>query len=723
MPSITVSDSGLVNWSYTLPNNGEFVYSEVRWRENSDGRLDDWSGRSNRIFYSPDVSEFTIAGLAEGTRYKTRVIVGVRVDGRWRYLKSDTLVFTTPATLAPPSEVTIKRSDGALSVKWTPVSGASGYNIKCSDDRGDSWMCAQGVSAGDGASQMTTTIEEGIWNGQQYQASVQGYNSGGAGGFASSDFTQPYCTTRRWCGEQEVPQGTPAGVTGLTATRNNPGDAMTVSWAALSGALSYDVYCSRDGRQSWYACSGRVYSPNTSTTITNLFADDVYAVGVQAFTADGVTQWTYTAAASSTSPPARVVSVDIEPHASKVALDLSWSRASGATHYEYKVYCEALSSFATPTVKVRDQDTRTRGVEYDTVSADEPIAHEIGAYDRVCFGDVRAVNGNGKSAWTRSPVRAGPTAPQPAVTGVSVTRTSGQLAVSWEAIPHDHALDVILASFKYRVQCSSDDGVTWTACGTNETSGIDSTSVTITSSISDTTSQYKVRVGARGIVNTAPWGAWAESEGVALNAVTIPAAPSSLTVAWGTSNQGNALDLTWDSATGATYYEVYCSDLGGYIWKTCARNVTTNSATITGSADGSMSITAKRPYWIAVAAGNTAGLSPWKRSPGIWPVTIPHAISSVSATRSDMAIALTWTVPYDGSSPLTEYDIDYSVDGGVWVAYSHALNPGPETEGDAFMYNATSLENDKVYKFRVRPVNAAGDGPWTETASIAVWSG
>ena len=160
-PEITVADNGKVTWSHTLATSASFVYSEIRWRETSDEGLNDWSNRSSRVFYSPHVSEFQIPDLSEGKTYKTKVFVGVRIDGDMRYLKSQTLTFKTAAAPSPPAQVTLDRSDGALSVAWTPVDGASAYNIKCTDDRGDSWTCAQGVPAGGEATSMSQDHQPG----------------------------------------------------------------------------------------------------------------------------------------------------------------------------------------------------------------------------------------------------------------------------------------------------------------------------------------------------------------------------------------------------------------------------------------------------------------------------------------------------------------------------------------------------------------------------------
>ena len=93
-PALDVSHGGLATWNYTLPDGANFIYSEVRWKvyDSSEG-INDWSGRSSQVFYSPNVSEYQIPNLTQGTAYKAKVFVGVNQSSGTMYLKSNVVVF------------------------------------------------------------------------------------------------------------------------------------------------------------------------------------------------------------------------------------------------------------------------------------------------------------------------------------------------------------------------------------------------------------------------------------------------------------------------------------------------------------------------------------------------------------------------------------------------------------------------------------------------------
>ena len=94
-PSLSVVGNGSASWSYSVPDGADFVYYEIRWRATAgQSGPNDWSGKSNLVFYNRDKLSHTIDGLDSGTEYKAKVFVGLKVDGKWRYAKSNTVVFT-----------------------------------------------------------------------------------------------------------------------------------------------------------------------------------------------------------------------------------------------------------------------------------------------------------------------------------------------------------------------------------------------------------------------------------------------------------------------------------------------------------------------------------------------------------------------------------------------------------------------------------------------------
>ena len=109
-PTLSVTDSGLATWSYTLPDGASFTYSEVRWKLYDPSEdLNNWSGRSSQVFYSANASEYQIPNLSANTQYKAKVFVSVQQNGGAVYLKSNVVVFPqaeptpTPTATSTPT--------------------------------------------------------------------------------------------------------------------------------------------------------------------------------------------------------------------------------------------------------------------------------------------------------------------------------------------------------------------------------------------------------------------------------------------------------------------------------------------------------------------------------------------------------------------------------------------------------------------------------------------
>ena len=137
--------------------------------------------------------------------------------------------------LGAPASATISRAAGSVTVTWSAVAGATGYNINLSTDAGGSWGRAASNATGTSA-----TISSGIVNGWPYIAAVQAVNAHGGGNWTNSNSVAGIYP--------------PDAPTGVTASRS--GTSISVSWTAPSSnggvAISgYDVNYSTDGARSW----------------------------------------------------------------------------------------------------------------------------------------------------------------------------------------------------------------------------------------------------------------------------------------------------------------------------------------------------------------------------------------------------------------------------------------------------------------------------------------
>ena len=91
--------------------------------------------------------------------------------------------------------------------------------------------------------------------------------------------------------------------------------------------------------------------------------------------------------------------------------------------------------------------------------------------------------------------------------------------------------------------------------------------------------------------------------------------------------------------------------------------------------------------------------------------TVPDVPTNLATAPLDNAVRLTWTAPANnGGTPITDYVIQYSADGGItWSTYSHIASTST-TVTIPFLTPTT-------YTFRVAAVNAIGTGAYSATAT------
>ncbi len=126
---------------------------------------------------------------------------------------------------AAPTGVTATLGDGQVTISWNAVTGADTYRIN--------WSTSSGVtnSSGTVISNITTNsyIHTGLANGTTYYYVVTAQNTAGDSSSSSETSATPV-----------VALTVPAAPTGVTVTAGN--EENTISWTAVSGANSYNIY-------------------------------------------------------------------------------------------------------------------------------------------------------------------------------------------------------------------------------------------------------------------------------------------------------------------------------------------------------------------------------------------------------------------------------------------------------------------------------------------------
>ncbi len=217
-------------------------------------------------------------------------------------------------------------------------------------------------------------------------------------------------------------------------------------------------------------------------------------------------------------------------------------------------------------------------------------------------------------------------------------------------------------------------------------------------------------IGANGIPRAGGSGL------IVLRSTTTCAAPAPTGV---TVTPGNGqLTLSWTApyATGLTRVTSYViqyrtSPSGGQ--QLLDTGSTTTSAVLTGLVGGTL-------YDVRVAAVNISGIGTWSAFQTVMAGLPPDAPSGLTATaNADSQLALSWTAPTDNGSAITDYTVQYRVQGDTsWTTFADGVST-------ATTATITSLSAGTTYEARVAAVNTVGTGAWSTVVTaqaLAAWT-
>lgn len=182
--------------------------------------------------------------------------------------------------------------------------------------------------------------------------------------------------------------------------------------------------------------------------------------------------------------------------------------------------------------------------------------------------------------------------------------------------------------------------------------------------------------------------------------LVAPSAPTGLTATPSTTTQ---IDLSWNSADGATSYILYRDTNSGFTATTTVTTTALTSYSDTG-------LTASTQYYYKVAAVNTIGTS--VPSASVNTTTLAEAGSAPTApsgaTLSSIAtssMVLSWV---DASSDEDGFVIDYTNDDASWVL-------GNTVAANATSTSFSSMAPNKFFRFRVAAYNTFGTSTFSTT--------
>ncbi len=359
-----------------------------------------------------------------------------------------------------------------------------------------------------------------------------------------------------------------------------------------------------------------------------------------------------------------------------LAVALDWSDVNQVSSYDVQVSgSSTFSSFVLNATGVVASTKTVTGLSFLTTY----------------FWRVRAVNGAGNSAWT-APVSFTTLAPDiPAVPVLTtpVTNATGIATSStlmWDSVSGADNYDV-------QVSLVSDFSTT-----TAVFDAVTAQNVQVTGLANLTAYFWRVRAGNVG--GKSSWSAAHSFTTVPPDAPAIPVLSAPAAAATG---QELTLNLSWNSSSGATQYDVQVSTSSTF-------DNLFESKTLTGAVAYALSgLSNLTMYYWRVRAGNAGGNSAWSASRSFTTRApdIPAAPVLVFPADQSGGAALALTLSWSAVSGATSYNLEVSNSTDFSSTIVSTANSGNTT------FSLSGLAFVTSYFWRVSATNAGGTSPWS----------
>ena len=612
---------------------------------------------------SPD-TELVVSGLTQTQLYVFRMVA---INSEGPSLPSAASDPTYPKGGAPaPTNLSVTRGERSLTLSWTAPSPAPAtYDVQIREARlGAPWLPEEWrpVASGSTAARFTDLDPA-----KSYYMRVRSNN----GGVNVSD---PVETDTSY---------SPLAVPGApTDIHTAAGDSQIVlNWTAPYPAPdSYEVQYQVSGSGTWQPSSPLLANNGTTYTVTGLTNGTPYLFQVRSVRGDLKSAWTATTAPIA---PNGAWAVPADPtgvtaSASNQAAFVYWDVPVGnpATNYDLQYSTDGTNwSPATP---IR---TPSAARNY-TITG---LTNGIGYFVR-----VRTVNGPQVSpGWTRTPGVVVPFGTPGQPTSVTGVPSNNQVVLSW-APPAGPSVPIT----GYRVQLSTNNGLTWTAVADLSTPATSVLVGGLTNGVG-----YMFRVQAKSQSGDGPWSA----NSAVITPPGGPAAPTNVIAVAG--NASATVGWTAPAANPGfpiVGYQVTSSPDG----KTCSTSAVPPAApattcVVTGLTNG-------QAYTFTVVAISNAGVGTRSTpSAAVTPVGGPNPPTAVTAVAGDRSATVSWTAPTGtAGGTITGYRASSSPDGR-----SCTVN-APSTT-----CTVTGLTNGQAYTFTVVAISASGTSVSSATSA------
>lgn len=499
----TVSDKLKLTWSKVNGATGYNVYRKLE-SDKSYKLIKTINGNGN--------VEFTDSGLKCGVKYYYKVNGFRTVDSKnYEGLGSkDYLGLTTPAQPALKSAKSLGYN--TISIEWTKVEGATGYDI---------YRKTTGTYSKIGTVDKQSTVtfkDEKAVTGVRYQYTVRA--------FYNKDGIKKVSTYENYIHGTAYPSN--PNLTSVTSVEYN---AIELKWDKADGANGYKIYRKLPSDKNYKELI-TLYEQTDKYTDQTVNCGTTYQYVIKSFRYENGKTYTSgnnSAVSCKAVPPVVKVKVASTGYNS---LNVSWVKVNGATGY--RIYFKkdnaknwtTLATFENGSLTSCEHRKLTTGVNY---------TYTVRAYykdgSKTIWGDFN------QTGVTKKPVTSAPKL-------VSVTSsTATNVTVKWETVSGANG---------YKVMRKADGSKTWSTIGTTDSKRLSYTDKKVSCGV-----KYHYTVRAYRNVSKKPVLGSYNSNG--LEIMTIPDRP----VISVSSANYNKLNVSWSRSNGATGYKVYRKVVNG----------------------------------------------------------------------------------------------------------------------------------------------------------------
>ena len=323
--------------------------------------------------------------------------------------------------------------------------------------------------------------------------------------------------------------------------------------------------------------------------------------------------------------------------------------------------------------------------------------------------EVRAKNAAGNGPW--SDRASGSPKGRPGEPTISeVTNADASLVIKWNAPESDGGTAVTSYNLRHIRNDATDFGPThWTKVDGIWTSG------DLSYTLTGLTNEVRYRLSLQAVNSEGPSN-WSNFDHVRTGTpgvtATAPGAPTVDSAVW----NGQNLDVSWsapadDGDADITRYDLR-HILNGADDKADDNWTVTESAWTSGALEASVpGLDTSVRHDVQVRAVNYAGTGEWSDTKTTTGATVPGPVYCCMFAQWDQSVWISWNWPeHDGGSRVTRYEVRY-IRTDVEANWTLMNTDGQDNPWAA---EITGLTNYVEYKFEIRAVNRAGQGPWEQ---------